>query len=97
MLAKNTVCKWQEKNVRLFLKSVISSKITKQSQLRQSLNTTVTLQPLQTMETAGTDNQSQFSIILSRLRNVVVLFLATNSKGKIQEMALFEAIIEEKS
>ena len=49
------------------------------------------------METAGTDNQSQFSIILSRLRNVVVLFLATNSKGKIQEMALFEAIIEEKS
>ena len=97
MLAKNTVCKWQERNVRLFLKTVIPSGITKQLKLRQSLNTTVTLQPLQTMETAGTDNQSQFSIILSRLRNVVVLFLATNSKGKIQEMALFQAIIEEKS
>ena len=97
MLAKNTVCKWQERNVRLFPKTVIPSGITKQLKLRQSLNTTVTLQPLQTMETAGTDNQSQFSIILSRLRNVVVLFLATNSKGKIQEMALFEAIIEEKS
>ena len=97
MLAKNTVCKWQERNVRLFPKTVIPSGITKQLKLRQSLNTTVTLQPLQTMETAGTDNQSQFSIILSRLRNVVVLFLATNSKGKIQEIALFQAIIEEKS
>ena len=97
MLAKNTVCKWQERNVRLFPKTVIPSGITKQLKLRQSLNTTVTLQPLQTMETAGTDNQSQFSIILSRLRNVVGLFLATNSKGKIQEMALFQAIIEEKS
>ena len=47
------------------------------------------LQSLQTVETASTDNQSQFSIILSRLRNVVGLFLATNSKGKIQEIDLF--------
>ncbi len=94
MQAKNIVCKWLERNVRLFSKSACSPFITEQARSKLDLDNTVPLQSLQTVETASTDNQSQFSMILSRLRNVVGLFLATTVKGRFKkEICLVDKLI----